>query len=106
MLAGVTATSTGGVVPVTRCRAPPRSLFDRRTRAEGSNETSRASSLGGFGQQRPAGQHSRNLAPSRGRPIDRPCARRFAGDWTADGMSCPLRREHLIIRLQVSPGAV
>jgi len=39
-------------------------------------------------------------------PIDRPCARRFAGDWTADGMSCPPRREHLIIRLQVSPGAV
>ena len=36
------------------------------------------------------------------RPIDRPCARRFAGDWTADGMSCPLRREHLIIRSQVS----
>jgi len=30
------------------------------------DETSRASSLRGFGQQRPAGQHSRNLAPSRG----------------------------------------
>jgi len=27
-------------------------------------------------------------------------------DWTADGMSCPLLREHLIIRLQASPGAV
>jgi hypothetical protein len=36
----------------------------------------------------------------------RSCARRFAGDWTADGMPCPLRREHLIIRLKVSPGAV
>ena len=50
------------------------------------------------------GQHSWNQVPS-GRPTDRSCARRFAGDWTADGMSCPPRREHLIIRLQVSPGA-
>jgi hypothetical protein len=72
------------------------------TQAMKPNETSRVSS-GRLGQQRPAGQHSRNLAPSRGKPTDRPCARRFAGDWTADGMSCPLRREHLIIRLQVSP---
>lgn len=38
------------------------------------------------------------------RPTDRPCARRFAGDRTADGVSCPLRREHLFIRSQVLPG--
>ena len=38
------------------------------------------------------------------KPTDRSCARRFAGDWTADGMSCPLRREHLIIRSQVFAG--
>jgi hypothetical protein len=47
-------------------------------------------SPGGFGQQRPAGQHSVGQAPLRGRPTDRSCARRFAGDWTANGMSCPL----------------
>jgi hypothetical protein len=68
-------------------------------------------------QMRPAGVSSGRLWPAAAggsalsqpgltRPEGRSCARRFAGDWTADGMPCPLRREHLIIRLQVSPGAV
>ena len=72
---------------VVRCGAsainatPPRPVLKRQT-----NEISQVS-LGGFGQQRPAGQHAsiRLL----GEAYDRSCARRFAGDWTANGMSCP-----------------
>ena len=58
-------------------------------------------SVGGSAAAAAGGSALTEPGPFR-RPIDRPCARRFAGDWTADGMSCPLRREHLIIRLQVS----
>jgi lysylphosphatidylglycerol synthetase-like protein (DUF2156 family) len=60
-------------------------------------------------KQRPAGQHSLSLVPFLAEGVGLMTDRapgRFAGDWTADGMPCPLRREHLIIRLQVSPGAV
>src|SRR6266508_3813897 len=73
-------------------------------RTQEPNETSRAFSgrLSRSSGRRVSTHGTRLLR----RPIDRPCARRFAGDWTADGMSCPPRREHLIIRLQGSPGAV
>jgi len=53
-------------------------------------------------QQRLAGQHSPLQAFLR--PTDRPCARWSAGDCTADEMSCPPRREHLIIRVAEVPG--